>query len=607
MDLDRIKMLREKANALPKQPGVYYMKNREGKIIYVGKAKILPNRVSSYFKAIDNHLPKVYKMVSNVYDFDYIITSSEMEALILECAEIKRYKPKYNILLKDDKAYPYIKITNGDYPRIEITRKREDDGGKYFGPFTGNISLAVDTARKVFGIPSCSRKFPAEIGKMRHCIEYDIGNCIGVCTGNVTQDEYKERIASVEKFFKGAESEIVAFLQNEMEIAANKLEYEKAAQIRDKIMSVKKLSESQMVVGSPSEERDVIGVKVGIAKAVVSFIAIRGGKITAKRVFSFSAEDFSDRQTGLESFIYQYYDSFQIIPPEVLLPYDCPENDMIASYLSKRRGKKVRVIVPQRGSLKQLCDIAQRNAEDALSHLELEEEKAVVALKEMKEVLLLENIPKRIEIIDISHTAGTENVGAIVTYVDGKKSSKDYKKFKIKSFEGADDCGSMREVLTRRFENYLAKKSGFEILPDMMFVDGGEAQLNTALSVVNELGVPVRVFGLVKNEFHKTRAIISENGVAEVKMTSPAFRLAAEMQEEVHRYVIGFHRQRRSNALTRSKLDLVPGIGKAKKTALIKAFGSVSNIEKADVTDIAALKGFSLKQAQEILDCLKNI
>ena len=284
MDLDRIKMLREKANALPKQPGVYYMKNREGKIIYVGKAKILPNRVSSYFKAIDNHLPKVYKMVSNVYDFDYIITSSEMEALILECAEIKRYKPKYNILLKDDKAYPYIKITNGDYPRIETTRKREDDGGKYFGPFTGNISLAVDTARKVFGIPSCSRKFPAEIGKMRHCIEYDIGNCIGVCTGNVTQDEYKERIASAEKFFKGAESEIVAFLQNEMEIAANKLEYEKAAQIRDKIMSVKKLSESQMVVGSPSEERDVIGVKVGIAKAVVSFIAIRGGKITAKRI-----------------------------------------------------------------------------------------------------------------------------------------------------------------------------------------------------------------------------------------------------------------------------------------------------------------------------------
>ncbi len=607
MDLERIKKLREKANSLPKQPGVYYMKNKEGKIIYVGKAKILPNRVSSYFKAIDNHLPKVYKMVSNVYDFDYIITSTEMEALILECAEIKRYKPKYNILLKDDKAYPYIKITNDDYPRIEITRKREDDGGKYFGPFTGNISLAADTARKVFGIPSCLRRFPADIGKMRPCIECDIGNCIGVCTGNVSTDEYKDRIASAEKFFKGADAEIITLLETEMDLAAQKLEYEKAARIRDKIRTIKKLSESQMVVGSPSEERDVIGVKIGAAKAVVSFLAIRGGKITAKRVFPFSAEDFSDRQAGLESFIYQYYDSFQVIPPEVLLPYECSDKDMVSSYLSKRRGKKVRVVVPQRGALKQICEIAQRNAADALYHIESAEEKAVVALLQMKEVLSLEKVPKRIEIIDISHTAGTENVGAIVTYIDGKKSRKDYKKFKIKSFEGADDCASMKEVLTRRFGDYLMKKSGFEILPDVLFVDGGEAQLNTALSVVSELGVDVKVFGLVKNEFHKTRAIISKSGVAELKMTSPAFRLAAEMQEEVHRYVIGFHRQRRSNTLTKSKLDLVPGIGKAKKAALIKAFGSVANIEKADAKDIAEIKGFSLKQAQEILDCLQNI
>ncbi len=607
MELDRIKKLKGKANSLPRQPGVYYMKNKEGKIIYVGKAKILPNRVSSYFKSIDNHLPKVYKMVSNVYDFDYIITSNEMEALILECAEIKRYKPKYNILLKDDKAYPYIKITSEDYPRIEITRKREDDGGKYFGPFTGNITLAADTARKVFGIPSCSRKFPADIGKMRACIEYDIGNCVGVCTGKVTTDEYKERIASAEKLFKGAESEIVSVLETDMNLAAQKLEYEKAARIRDKIMAIKKLSESQMVVGAPSEERDVIGVNIGVAKAVVSFIAVRGGKITAKRVFPFSAEDFADRQAGLESFIYQYYDSFQVIPPEVVLPYECSEKDMISSYLSKRRGKKVRVIVPQRGPLKKICDIAQKNAADALCHIESEKEKAVVALSQMKEVLLLEGIPRRIEIIDISHTAGTENVGAIVTYIDGKKSKKDYKKFKIKTFEGADDCASIKEVLTRRFENYLVKKSGFEILPDILFVDGGESQLNTALSVVNELCVPVKVFGLVKNEFHKTRAIISKSGVVELKMTSPAFRLAAEMQEEVHRYVIGFHRQRRSNTLIKSKLDLVPGIGKAKKSALIKAFGSVANIEKADARDIAELKGFSLKQAQEILDCLKNI
>lgn len=607
MEIERIKILREKANALPKQPGVYYMKNKEGKIIYVGKAKILPNRVSSYFKSIDNHLLKVYKMVSNVYDFDYIITSTEMEALILECAEIKRYKPKYNILLKDDKAYPYIKITSGDYPRIEITRKREDDGGKYFGPFTGNISLAADTARKVFGIPSCSRKFPADIGKMRPCIEHDIGNCIGVCTGKVTADVYEERIKSAEKFFKGAECEILSRLENEMGLAAQKFEYEKAARIRDKITAIKKLSQSQIVVGSPSEERDVIGIKTGDTKAVISFIAIRGGKITAKKVFSFPAEDFSDRQSGLESFIYQYYDSFRIIPPEVLLPFECSDTDMVSSYLSKRRGKRVRIIVPQRGALKQICDMAYKNAEDALSHIESDEERATVALRMIKEVLSLENIPKRIEIIDISHTSGTENVGAIVTYLDGKKTRKDYKKFKIKSFEGADDCASIKEVLTRRFENYLSKKNGFEILPDILFVDGGEAQLNTALSVVDELGVCVKVFGLVKNEFHKTRAIISKSGVAELKMTSPAFRLAAEMQEEVHRYVIGFHRQRRSNALVKSKLDLVPGIGNAKKTALIKAFGSVANIEKTTAEDIAKLKGFSLKQAQELLDCLKNV
>lgn len=605
MDTERILRLRKKANALPRQPGVYYMKNSAGKIIYVGKAKILPNRVSSYFTAVERHLPKVYKMVSHVEDFDYIITSSEMEALILECSEIKHYKPKYNILLKDDKAYPYIKITAGDYPRIEITRKKTDDKGKYFGPYTGSVALAADTARKVFKIPSCSRRFPADFGKGRPCINYDIGNCCGLCTGSITSAEYKKRIQSAERFFKGCDREITQQLEEEMGAAAQRLEYEKAALIRDKIKMIKRLSETQTLVGGERDERDVFGIAVGAAKTAISFIAVRGGRITGKKTFDFLSEDFEDKQAGLENFLLQYYDSYRVTPPEVIIPFDCRDNAIIRDYLSQRRGKSVKLTVPQRGSLKQLIDTANKNAYDALSNIETEQERVSKALLQLKEALRLDRLPERIEIIDISHTQGSDNVGAIVTYVDGKKSKGDYKKFIIKSFDGADDCASMREVLGRRFEDYRQQKAGFDKLPDVLFVDGGEAQLHAALDAAGDL--PVNVFGLVKDDKHKTHAVISKDGTAEISMTSPAFSLVAQMQEEVHRYVIGYHRQKRSKSMTRSKLDLIPGIGKAKKAELIKTFGSLANIERASAKDIAKVKGFGIKQAQELLDYLKNM
>ncbi len=598
---ERLNALFEKAKRLPLEPGVYYMKNADGKIIYVGKAKMLRNRVSQYFTNVERHLPKTYKMVSNVHTFDYIVTASELEAFILECSEIKHYSPEYNILLKDGKTYPYIKVnTATEYPTVTVTRRRLNDGAKYFGPFTGNVKEIVATVNKTFKLVQCKHKFPYDIGKGRPCLNYQMKNCCGVCTGKVSREEYAQIISGAIQFLNGNYGAAIKELTAQMNEASEQMRYEKAAELRDRIFAIKKLSDTQQVVDSPSINRDVIGCSIANSKCVIVILAVRKGKIVYKHTFELEADGFENKAEGMADFITQHYFSSTDIPKEIVVPFDVSEAATVAEMLTELSGRKTVIKKASRGNGAKVLAMANNNAQKITEVNESRRTRQNKAVGELSTLLSFEKPCEYIEAIDISNTAGAENVGAIIRFKNGAPDKSGYKLFKIKGFDGQDDYGSIKEVLSRRFNAYEEGRAGFDRLPDLLLIDGGIGQVHAAKEIVDAFGYNLPVFGMVKDESHKTRGLTDGERELDIKMTSMSFTLVARIQEEVHRFVIKFHRESRSKKTVTSKLDGISGIGEVKKKALLKRFKTVAEIENATVEQLCTAEGIGKALAEEI-------
>lgn len=606
-------MLEEKIKMLPESPGVYIMKNKDGKIIYVGKAKILKNRVKQYFQASSNHTPKVRAMVENIADFEYILCDSEMEALVLECNLIKEHTPKYNILLKDGKHYPYIKLTmNEEYPKMLFVRRIEQDGAKYFGPYpTGfGVSETFDIVKEVFKIAHCKKSFPRDIGKERPCLYYSMGRCAAPCGGKISKEEYREIFTEIEKFLSGSDKELIDKLTQEMKSAAENFEFEKAALCRDKITALKNLSEKQKVLSDKGEDCDVIGVCVEDFLASVELFTIRGGKMIGSHSFDIKGEGTLDESEVLTDFTDQYYTKDVYIPKTVYLSCEILSEDTLEQYLTEKRKNKVSVVVPKIGEKRKFIDMAMKNARHNIEKMktaEIKETMKMHSLVELAQALKLEVIPDRIESYDISHTSGEENVAAMAVFKNGRPSKRDYRIFKINTVEGANDIASLREVLTRRFTHEERENDGkFNEYPDLILMDGGIAQLNCAREVLNELKIDIPVFGMVKDEKHRTRGVVCDEGEVYLKPTGGAIRLVTYIQDEVHKTAIEYHRKRREKKMLGSELLNIEGIGEKKRRELMRHFKSINAVKGASIEELCKVKGISEKYAGNIYEYFRG-
>lgn len=598
----------EELKNLPDLPGVYIMRDKNREIIYVGKAKVLKNRVRQYFGSNKNHSPKVIAMVSNVESFEYIITDSETEALVLECNLIKKHRPKYNILLKDDKQYPYIKVTiNEDYPRIFMTRTLKFDGAKYFGPYTGMqpVTAALEIVQKIFKPPLCHRKFPQDIGKDRPCLNHHINNCFAPCiAGKVSKEEYRQVFLDICSFLDGNHKELLEEMQAQMMAASKEMEFETAAAIRDKIEAIRRFDAKQKIINTDSStDTDVISMARLGNKSFVSVFFVRKGRVTGRLNFKIEDTDISEDGEVLTGFIEQFYGAEKTIPKEILTEFEVEEKEIISKWLSELRGNKVTLTAPQKGEKRRLVEMVHKNAEVAaenyrINNIKYAESKNKISI-EIAKKLSLEKIPVRIESYDISNISGSDNVASMVVFVDGKPSKKDYRQFKIKSFEGANDFLAMQEVIYRRFrhareeemqiesENLDKKDAKFLPYPDLILLDGGKGQLSSVKEVMEAISADIPVFGMVKDGHHKTRGLLSEKGEIELSPMDNVFKFITRVQDEVHRSAIGYHRSLRSKSLVKSELDSVKGVGSVKKAALIKHFGSVENVKKASIEELS--------------------
>ncbi len=586
---DKIKKLREKALSLPLSPGVYIMRDKSKKIIYIGKAKALKNRVSQYFGSHTNHSPKVIKMVENVDTFDYIVTDSEFEALVLECSLIKQHSPRYNILLKDDKGYSYIKVTNEPWQRIKAVKQIEDDGAEYIGPYMSGyyVKNAVDQAIKIFKLPTCGKKFPQDIGKSRPCLNYHIKLCNAPCAGKIKYKEYKENIQEAIAFLKGGSTVDLKRMTEEMNEAAENLEFERAARIRDRISAVKRMSDSQKVVFSKIEEQDVIAVVTEGPRGCFEIFKFRNGSLYDRE--HFIIYDIDDLPQARSEFITGYYYSRDTVPPRITVDGDVNDIELLQEWLSKKLGKKVSIVKPQKGEQLKLVEMCKTNAAEHLAHLRGNVGKDTMALNMLGELLGLPNLPRYIESYDISNQNGTANVCGMVVFEDGKPLKSAYRKFEIKSFSGQDDYGSMAEVIERRFneyENHKKEGIGFGRLPDLILLDGGKGQVNAVKSVMLAKGYTIPVFGMVKDNKHRTRAITDSGNEIAIANKRNVFTLVSNIQEEVHRFAIGYHRQKRKSTAFKSSLTEINGIGEKRAKALLKHFGTIANIKEADLEEL---------------------
>lgn len=584
----KLSQLRKKAMALPLLPGVYIMHDKSGKIIYIGKAKILKNRVSQYFGSQNNHAEKVRRMVDNVDDFEYIITDSEFEALILECSLIKQHTPKYNILLKDDKGYSYIRVSSGDWKRISYALQKNDDGAEYIGPYTSGfyVKSAVEEANKIFMLPTCSRKFPQDFRKARPCLNYHIKQCMAPCTGRVKLKDYTESVNQALDFLKGGSSNSIKSLTAQMEEAAENLEFERAARIRDKINAVKKMSDKQKVVANKVMDEDVIAGFTDDGKTCFQVFRFEGGRLFDRESFIF---DSGDTESEYEEFLLRYYTIRGDIPKNIAIDRDFEGIGGISEWLSKKRGNKVNLIVPQRGEQAQLVSMCRSNAAEALAQRKGATVREFSVLEELKETLGLDKLPKYIESYDISNLSGSENVAGMIVYKNGKPLKSAYKKFKIKGFEGQDDYASMAEVLTRRFDEYYKaqqSEEGFGKLPDLILLDGGKGQVAAVKQVLESKNISVPLFGMVKDEKHRTRAVTGDGGEITISSKRALFTFLSKMQDEVHRFAIGYHHSRRSKNTFRSALTNIDGVGEVRARALLKHFRTVENISNADLPEL---------------------
>lgn len=597
------KELRGKAMKLPLHPGVYLMHDKTGKIIYIGKAKALKNRVSQYFGSEKNHDEKIRQMVAHVEDFEYILTDSEFEALILECSLIKQHAPKYNILLKDDKGYHYIRVSPGPWSRITEAKQIADDGAEYIGPYISGwtVKQSIDEALKIFRLPSCARRFPQEIGKGRPCLYYYIKQCCAPCRGRVSEEEYDEAVRDALDFLRGGGTESARKLTARMEEVAERLEFERAARLRDRIAAIRKMGERQKVVASRVPEQDVIALTQGAGRSCFEVFRFEDGRLTDRETF-FMGET-GDPKTARGEFVERYYSMRDRIPPRISLdgPADAP--GLLEQWLTEKAGRRVALTVPQKGKQAQLVRMCRSNSAEQLAQTMGRTGREASALDELTGLLGLSVPPVYIESYDISNLAGGDNVAGMVVFENGRPLRSAYRKFRIKTVEGQDDYASMREVISRRLAEYEKQKEsgeGFGRLPDLILLDGGRGHVAAVQPVLEAFGLDIPLFGMVKDDRHRTRAIAKNGGEIAISSSRSAFTLVSSIQEEVHRFAIGYHRQMRRKTSISTTLTSVQGVGPARAKALLKHFGTIAAIRKAGVEELAKAPGMTEPAAKNV-------
>lgn len=610
----KMKILRKKAMSLPLLPGVYIMKNADGEIIYIGKAKALKNRVNQYFGSQNRHPVKVRKMVENVDRFDYIVTGSEFEALVLECSLIKQHSPKYNILLKDDKGYSYIRISDGEYRKISAVFNKKDDGSEYIGPYLSSYSVrqSVDAANKIFKLPQCNKVFPRDFGKSRPCLNYYISQCCGLCTGKIKKSDYDEAVDGAIAFLKGDSRDIIADLRVKMEKAAEELDFEQAAKLRDRINSIERIKEKQKVVYKSVEEQDVFATADIDGSVCLAVLRFSNGRLFDSEHFFF--DDPGDKESMRSDFITSYYSMRDNIPKRVTLDGEVADRELLEQWLSEKKGKKVTVFVPARGEQLEIVNMCRKNAEEKLAIKKGRTGREIAVLDELKDLLGLKKTPEYIESYDISHTAGQDSVAGMIVFKGGKPYRKAYKRFSIKSFDGNDDYRAMNEVLTRRFSEYEKSKDsteGFGKLPDLILLDGGVGQVHAVEPVLREFGLKIPLFGMVKDNRHRTRAISGDGGEIAINSKRQVFTLVSEIQNEVHRFSVAYHHQKHAKRGLSLSLTEIEGVGEKRASALLKYFKTMTAIKNAEVDELSKAPGITSAVAQNIYDyyrtkdCLK--
>ena len=604
--------LEEELKKLPDKPGVYIMHDKHDTIIYVGKAKILKNRVRQYFQSNKNHSAKVVQMVSHIAYFEYIVTDSELEALVLECNLIKEHRPKYNTMLKDDKSYPFIKVTIGEeFPRVLFSRTMKHGTGKFFGPYTsaGAVKETIELLCKLYKVRTCSRRLPKDIGKDRPCLNYHIGQCNAPCQGYVNKDEYKKNIDKVISFLNGNYSEIINELTDKMQDCSERMEYEEAARYRDLLISVKQIAQKQKITADDATDRDVIACAMDAEDAVVQVFFIRQGKLLGREHFHMKVATNDSRSGILSEFMKQYYGGTPYIPNVIMTQEEIEDAGTIADWLSSRKKRKVTIITPKKGDKEKMVELAHKNALMVLTKdaekIKLEEKRTTGAMKQIADWLGLASI-RRAEAYDISNTSGVESVGSMVVFEDGRPKKNDYRKFKIKTVKGPDDYKSMREVLTRRFTRGMRERAGeeetrgFAVYPDLIMMDGGRGQVNIALEVLDELHINIPVCGMVKDDNHNTRGLYYNNVEIPIDRHSEGFKLITRVQDEAHRFAIEYHRSLRSKKQVSSVLDEIEGIGPARRKALMKHFLDIDKIRNANVSELMEAEGITENVAHNI-------
>lgn len=600
--------LEEQLKNLPDSPGVYLMKDKSGEIIYVGKAISLKNRVRQYFQSSLNHSRKVSSMVKQIHDFEYIMVQNEVEALVLESNLIKKNRPKYNILLRDDKQYPYIKVTlNEKFPRVLKTRKIEKDGAKYFGPYPSATAVneAIEIFHRYYQIRNCKLNLDKEDVKFRPCLNYFIGRCLGPCMGNVDEKAYNNMIKEILDFLSLKSNRLNKKIEEKMKEAAKNLDFENAARYRDQLAALDNLHEKQIISSTTELEQDIIAMARGIEEVVVQVFFIREGKINGREHYIMEDSYIEERGEILSSFVKQFYPGTAYIPREIIIEEELPDHDAIETWLSNLKGNKVSLQVPKRGEKLALIRMVKANAMDMLNKYGdkflRKHRENLKALDMLQESLDLDERPNRIEAYDISNISGVGSVGSMVVFEKGQAKKSDYRRFKIKTVQTPDDYKSMEEILRRRFTRGINEKFGsFSLLPDLIIVDGGKGQINKGQAVLDELGINIPICGLVKDEFHKTRGIIYKNNEIVPDKDSLEFKLLYRIQEEAHRFAINYHRSLRSKDLFRSELDGIPLIGEKRKIALLKHFKSISKIKQATKEELLEVPTINKKAAENI-------
>ena len=594
--------LKEKAHRLPTEPGVYLMHDKSGTVIYVGKAKVLRNRVSQYFADLASHTLKTRRMVSNIDSFETIFAATELDALLLENTLIKKYKPKYNILLKDDKGYPFIRIEAGAYPRLTVANRREQDGARYFGPYggRGTANHAIRLLSETFLLPSCSRRFPRDIGKERPCLQLDMGKCCGVCTGKISEEEYDRLIAQCQQVLEGKSEELSAQLQEQMEQAAEDMEFERAAVFRDRIRAIERLRQSRIAMVTGGADTDAMAFALRGSRACIVRLSYRSGILVDRTSVLLDGLDEGDAADALESFIQQYYTKLSWAPKLVCLSHALEEPELVEEYLTSLRGTKCALLFPQKGEKRREVQLALDNAALELAEAEDLEQRTGKTLQLLQQMLGLPEPPRRMESFDISNTMGSDPVASMVVFQNGKPLKSAYKKFKIKTAQGGDDYGSMAEVIGRRLDRALAGDESFLPLPDIFLIDGGAGQAQIALEQLRQRGLElaIPVYGMVKDDHHRTRALVTAEGQEFGIAATPAvFALLGRLQEEVHRFAIEYHRSLRGKRMRRSSLDGIPGLGEAREKKLLKRFGTVRAVAAASVDELSSVLPGPVAQA----------